>query len=130
MTFSLDANTIIALFKGNKQIWKNLERHSTLDCVVSSIVMHELYFGAFNSARVKENLDRIGALRFEVVDFARADSRTAGEVRTNLARIGKPIGPLDTLIAGQALARGFTVITRNIREFSRVEGLSFENWED
>jgi tRNA(fMet)-specific endonuclease VapC len=128
--FSLDANTVIALLKGHKQVWKNLERHRTLDCVVSSIVMQELYFGAFNSVRVKENLDRIGALRFEVVDFARGDSRTAGEVRTNLARIGKPIGPLDSLIAGQALARGFTVITRNIREFSRVEGLSFENWGD
>lgn len=42
----------------------------------------------------------------------------------------EPFGPLDTLIAGQALARGFTVVTRNVRELSRVTGLAFENWED
>lgn len=130
MTFSLDANTVIALFKGHKQVWKNIERHSPLDCVISSVVMHELYFGAFNSARVQENLDRIAALRFEIVDFDREDARVSGEIRAVLRRVGKPIGPLDTLIAGQALARGFTVVTRNADEFSRVDRLLHENWED
>jgi tRNA(fMet)-specific endonuclease VapC len=42
---------------------------------------------------------------------------------------GTPIGPYDTLIAGQAMARGLTLVTRNTREFERVVGLSVENWE-
>ena len=130
MTFSLDANTVIALFKGHKQVWKRLERHSLLDCIVSSVVMHELYFGAYNSARVQANLERIEALRFEVVDFDQNDARVSGELRALLKSSGRPIGPLDTLIAGQAVARGFTVITRNSGEFSRVMGLAHENWED
>lgn len=130
MMFSLDANSIIGLFKGHKQLWQQLERHSPLDCVVSSVVMHELYFGASNSARVQENLDRIASLRFEVIEFDREDARVSGEVRAALASAGTPIGPLDTLIAGQALARGFTVVTRNSREFLRVTGLSHENWEE
>jgi tRNA(fMet)-specific endonuclease VapC len=92
--------------------------------------MHELYFGAYNSARVQANLERIQALRFDIVDFDQEDARVSGEVRASLKRIGTPIGPLDTLIAGQALARGFTVITRNSGEFSRVTGLAHENWED
>lgn len=130
MTFSLDANTVIALLKGHEQVWKRLERHSPLDCIVSSVVMHELYFGAYNSARVQANLERIQALRFDIVGFDQEDARASGEVRASLKRSGKPIGPLDTLIAGQALARGFTVITRNSGEFSRVAGLAHENWED
>lgn len=130
MTFSLDANTVIALLKGHEQVWKMLERHSPLDCIVSSVVMHELYFGAYNSARVQANLERIQALRFDIVGFDQEDARVSGEVRASLKRSGKPIGPLDTLIAGQALARGFTVITRNSGEFSRVAGLAHENWED
>lgn len=130
MSFSLDANSVIALFKGHARLWERLERHSPLDCVVSAVVMHELYYGASRSARVRENLDRIAALRFEIVDFDREDARVSGEVRAGLANAGTPIGPLDTLIAGQALARGFTVVTRNVREFSRVTGLAVENWED
>lgn len=130
MVFSLDANSIIALFKGHTGVWKRLERHSPLDCVVSSVVMHELYYGASHSARVRENLDRIAALRFEVIDFDREDARVSGEIRAALAKAGTPIGPLDTLIAGQALARGLTVVTRNLREFSRVTDLQYENWQD
>jgi tRNA(fMet)-specific endonuclease VapC len=130
VTFSLDANTVIALLKGHEQVWERLERHSPLDCIVSSVVMHELYFGAYNSARVQANLERIQALRFDIVGFDQEDARVSGEVRASLKRSGKPIGPLDTLIAGQALARGFTVITRNSGEFSRVAGLAHENWED
>ncbi|SNS68763.1 tRNA(fMet)-specific endonuclease VapC [Sphingomonas laterariae] len=130
MIYSLDANSVIALLKGHEKLWKNLERHNPLDCVISTVVMHELYYGASRSVRVKENLDRIAALRFEVVDFEREDARVSGEVRAVLASAGTPIGPLDTLIAGQAVARGFTVVTRNLREFSRVDGLASENWED
>lgn len=130
MKYSLDANTIIALFKGHKEVWRKLERHSPLDCAVSSIVMHELYFGAFKSVRVQENLDRINALRFTVIEFEQEDARVSAEVRASLARAGTPIGPLDTLIGGQALARGLTVVSRNVREFSRITGLVHENWED
>lgn len=129
MKYSLDTNTIIALFKGHKGVWKNLERYSPLDCAVSSIVMHELYFGAFKSARFQENLDRITALRFTILEFEHEDARVSAEIRVSLSQAGTPIGPLDTLIAGQALARGLTVISRNVKEFSRIPGLAHENWE-
>jgi tRNA(fMet)-specific endonuclease VapC len=130
MRYSLDANTVIALLKGHDRVWRNLERHSPLDCAISSVVMHELYFGAFRSARVHENLNRIASLRFTILDFGPEDARLSAEVRAQLARAGTPIGPLDTLIAGQALARQLRVVSRNSREFSRVSGLGQENWED
>ena len=70
-------------------------------------------------------LDRI---TFEVVSFDAADARAAGATRANLEAIRRPIGPLDTLIAGQALARGLILVTANTQEFVRVEGLNCEDW--
>jgi tRNA(fMet)-specific endonuclease VapC len=84
----------------------------------------------FQSARSTENLARIGRLRIPIVDFDREDVVEAGRVRAALASAGTPIGPYDVLIAGQAKARDLTLITRNTREFGRVNGLSVQNWED
>ena len=56
------------------------------------------------------------------------DARAAGAVRANLEAIGRPIGTLDTLISGQALARNLVLLTANTQEFVRVEGLHCEDW--
>ena len=74
-------------------------------------------------------MSRLDALRFPVVEFDRDDARRAGLIRAELANRGTPIGPYDVLIAGQALNRGLILITRNVREFSRVSGLQIEDWE-
>ena len=92
-------------------------------------VAHELFYGAFKSRREGRNLDRLDAMRFPVIDFDRDDARQAGLVRAELAARGTPIGPYDVLIAGQALARNLTLVTRNTREFSRVPELRVEDWE-
>ena len=60
--------------------------------------------------------------------FDPEDARAAAEIRADLKRKGTPIGPYDVLIAGQSLARGLTVVTANLREFERVEGLKVEDW--
>ncbi len=91
--------------------------------------MHELYFGAYKGDRTAEDLSVIADLRFEIADFNTEDANRAAEVRSILRRAGIPIGPYDTLIAGQALARDLTLVTRNTREFERVAGLRLENWE-
>jgi tRNA(fMet)-specific endonuclease VapC len=96
---------------------------------VSAIVTHELYFGAYRSSRMAENLARLDGLRLAVLDFDNEDARHAGEVRAALAAAGTPIGPYDVLIAGQALARGMTLVTRNMQEFQRVASLRAEDWE-
>jgi tRNA(fMet)-specific endonuclease VapC len=99
------------------------------DFGISSIVVHELYFGAFKSTQIEANLSRIERLRLAIVEFDREDAREAGAIRASLSRPGTPIGPYDALIAGQAKARGLTLVTRNTREFARVDGLKVENWE-
>lgn len=99
------------------------------DFGIASIALHELYYGAYKSARVEENLARIDSMRIAVLPFDTEDARQAGEIRSTLARAGKTIGPYDSLIAGQAKARSLTLITHNVAEFSRVVGLRVEDWE-
>ena len=73
-------------------------------------------------------LDTNACIAFEVVSFDAADARAAGAIRANLEAIGRPMDPLDTLIAGQALARDLILVTANTQEFVRVEGLNCEDW--
>jgi tRNA(fMet)-specific endonuclease VapC len=125
--FLLDSNAIIAIMKGSPGFLERLKRHQPRDFGIPAIVTDELYYGAYKGAHVAENLARVEALQFEIVDFDREDARQAGEVRARLATAGMPIGPYDVLLAGQALARALT--THNTREFQRVPGLIVEDWE-
>ena len=130
MAFLLDTNAVIAVLKDlASPIGQRLRRCRPEEVFVSSIVLHELFYGAFKSARVERNLAVVEGLRFGVLDFSREDARAAGEIRAALAAQGVPIGPYDVLIAGQGVARGLVLVTRNGREFGRVQGLVVEDWE-
>ncbi|WP_284946918.1 type II toxin-antitoxin system VapC family toxin [Acidisoma cladoniae] len=129
MIYLLDSNAVIALFAGHLGFITRLKHHRPTDVGLSSIVAHELYFGAYKSRKQAENLARVEAHLFEVLPFDQQDARQAGELRAALSVSGTPIGPYDVLIAGQALAKGLTLITRNLREFERVPSLLVENWE-
>jgi tRNA(fMet)-specific endonuclease VapC len=96
---------------------------------VSAVVIHELYYGAFKSQRVDQNVARVDALQFSVLEFDEDDARQAGQIRAHLASKGTPIGPCDVLIAGQAKARELTLVTHNTTEFQRVPGLKVEDWK-
>ena len=129
MKYLLDTNAVIALLKGHPGFLTRLRRHRPADFAVPSIVMHELFYGAYKGRQVARNLERVQALQFEVLDFDREDAQRAGELRAHLSAAGTPIGPYDVLIAGQAWARGLTLITRNMREFRRIAHIRVEDWE-
>ena len=128
--YLLDTNAVIAALKGHAGMLEHIKARAPQDVAISSIVAHELYYGAFRSERTRENLARVDALQFPVIEFDRDDARCAGEIRAKLAAAGSPIGPYDVLIAGQALSRSLILVTRNGREFSRIGELKIENWED
>ena len=95
----------------------------------SAIVALELRFGAakLQSARLTEQVEHAhGAL--EVMPFEVPADAAYGDLRASLEAAGKPIGAKDMLIAAHCLALGCTLVTDNVREFARVEGLSIENW--
>lgn len=130
MPYLLDTNAVIAIFRDTASHPARRVRQEALSNVaISVIVVHELFYGAFRSRLVNRNLARIDALEFQVLEFDWEDSRHAGEIRALLASRGTPIRPYDILIAGQAVARNMTLVTRNTSEFARVPGLRIENWE-
>ncbi|WP_174298178.1 type II toxin-antitoxin system VapC family toxin [Sphingomonas bacterium] len=129
MTYSLDTNAVIAVLRDpGGTVAQRLRQQSPGDVAVSAVVLHELYWGAYRSARVEHNLAQVDALAFPVLDLDLDDAREAGRLRAELAAVGLPIGGYDLLIAGQARARGLIVVTANTREFERVAGLSVEDW--
>jgi tRNA(fMet)-specific endonuclease VapC len=129
MRYLLDANAVIDLLNdADSKLAKRVRREGPNDIAISAIVSHELFYGAYKSGRQAQNLGRIDALQFAVLEFDKEDARQSGSVRALLASRGTPIGPYDVLIAGQALARNVTLITRNMNEFGRVPGLRAEDW--
>ena len=100
------------------------------DVALSSITLFELHVGIQKSgspsARL-EQLDHFVSLT-RVIDFSSREAAAAAELRATLERLGRPIGPLDNLLAGTALAHQATFVTRNLKEFSRVRGLEVVSW--
>ena len=130
MRYLLDANAVIALLNDiTSPIARRIRRYAPRDIGVSSVVIHELSYGAFKSQRVEKNVARVDALQFPVLEFDLDDARRAGEIRAHLASKGTPIGPDDLLIAGQAKARKLTLVTHNTTDFTRVPGLKVEDWK-
>jgi tRNA(fMet)-specific endonuclease VapC len=97
---------------------------------VSVISEAELRTGAAKSSSPSKALQRVEAfLRpLTLVEYTSADTVSYAQVRARLERAGTPIGPLDTLIAAQAIARKLVLVTNNHREFGRVANLRLENW--
>lgn len=128
MKYLLDTNAVIAILNGDERFLTKLEQYDENEFVISSIVLSELYYGAYKSQRKIQNLDKIKLLPFKVVQFNRTDADIAGKIRTDLESKGTPIGAYDTLIAGQAVAQDLILITHNVGEFQRVDGLKIEDW--
>jgi len=97
---------------------------------VSTISIFELRFGVAKSARIEANAEALEIFlrSIAVLSFDEEDARIAGNIRAELERNGRPIGPYDYLIAAQAIRHNCALITANAKEFSRVAGLRWENW--
>ena len=129
MRFLLDTNACIALLNRTSQALATRVREQLpSDIGLPAPVVFELYYGAYKSKQTARNLELLDRMAFETIPFDAGDARTAGAVRSQLEAAGRPIGPYDLLIAGQALARGLILVTANTREFQRVSGLDCEDW--
>jgi tRNA(fMet)-specific endonuclease VapC len=131
ITHLLDTNVAISLLAGKSDsLLKRVLAHSPGSLAFSAVVVHELYYGAHKSQRIDHNLEavRLFLRNFPILELDQKDAIAAGEIRATLARKGKPVGPLDLLLAGQAKARDLTMVTNNTREFERVPGLRVEDW--
>ena len=132
MIFLPDTNVWIRFLNpGENQVKDHFLSTDPSNVWLCSVVKAELFFGAMKSARMTENLSLLDELfaDFTSVPFDDNAARRYGEIRSDLARKGTPIGPNDLMIAAIASVRDLTLITHNTREFNRVTGLNLEDWE-
>ncbi len=130
LKYMLDTNIVIYTIKNRPEhIRKLFNLHSAQLCI-STVTLGELVFGAEHSQQVERNLADIEAMiaRLEVLPFDNKAAYHFGQIRAELYRIGKPIGPYDMMIAGHARRSGLILVTNNVKEFSRVPGLILKNW--
>lgn len=130
MPFLLDSDTCIYALKQNRKVLDQLLSKSREEILISVITEGELRTGVAKSAspiktlRLVENFLR----PLGILEFTSDDAIAYAHIRARLERAGTPIGPLDTLIASQAMARDLILVSNNEREFRRVAGLRLENW--
>lgn len=129
--FILDTDTCIYALKQDETVLRQLLSTPREDVLVSVITEAELRMGAAKSTSPAKTLHLVeNFLRpLTLIDFTSHDAIAYAGVRAKLERAGTPIGPLDTLIAAQAVGRKLTLVTNNEREFRRVTGLTIANWK-
>lgn len=132
MIYLLDTNTCIR-FLTNRSIgvlakFRTVPRREIAMC---DVVKAELFHGAWKSQRREENLRiyRQFCDQYFSLPFDGRAAETFGQVKANLERRGLIIGAYDLQIASIALANDLVLVTHNVKEFSRVDGLHWTDWE-
>jgi tRNA(fMet)-specific endonuclease VapC len=128
--FALDTNTVSYYFRGAGRVQERLLATPPSDVAIPSIVVYELEAGIAQSSQPSKRRAQLNELLnvVEVLPFDHAAAVAAAQVEAALRIAGRPVGPMDTLIAGTALANRATLVTRNTGEFRRVRALAVEDW--
>ncbi len=126
----LDTNLCIRALRDRPAYIRERLKAEARECCISTIILHELYFGTELSAEPAENREVVDkfASSLIVLEFDSPAAQHAAEIRATLQRKGQLIGPNDLLIAGHARSLGLKLITGNLKEFTRVDGLRCEDW--
>jgi tRNA(fMet)-specific endonuclease VapC len=130
MKYLLDTNICVCMLKHVPAVISNFTKKQEYGFAISSITLAELEYGVCNSNSYDKN--RAALISFlplvEILPFNTAAAMQYGKICASLRKKGTLIGSLDMLIAAHAKSCGLVVVTNNIREFERVEGLMLENW--
>jgi tRNA(fMet)-specific endonuclease VapC len=128
--YALDTNTLIYFFKGMGHVAEKLLATAPRDIAIPAVVLFELEVGIAKSRAPRKRREQLDSLvnLIHVLPFGKDEASAAARIRAQLEKRGLPIGPLDNLIAGTALAHRATLVTRNIKEFARIKGLEIQNW--
>ncbi len=130
----LDSNTISYYFRGDPQVVPRLQALRPADVGVPAIVEYEIRYGLLRLPQqaAAPRLEALAQLLrpMQLLPFDSECADHAARIRVSLEAVGTPIGPHDTLIAATALRYQATLVTRNVREFSRVQDLHWQNWHE
>ena len=125
----LDTNMISYLVRGDPRVEAAVRRHSIAACCISAVVEGEIRFGlARHPQATRLNAAIVEVMsRFEVLPWQSSTAKRYGLLRAQLETAGRPLAPLDTLIAAHALEAGAVLVSSD-RAFALVEGLMVEDW--
>lgn len=128
--YLLDTNTLIYVFKNEGNVAQQLLRKSRFDIVIPILAVYELEVGIAKSQAPERRRQQLAQLLewVRVIPLGLEEARQAAHARALLEQQGAPIGPIDVLIAGMALAQAAILVTRNTREFRRIPSLQVEDW--
>ncbi|MEO0535182.1 MAG: type II toxin-antitoxin system VapC family toxin [Cyanobacteria bacterium P01_A01_bin.123] len=128
--YILDTNTLIYYFKGQGEVAQNLAQIPAKEIRIPTIVLFEIQVGIAKSNSPEKRTEQLQQLcsYINLVSFDRQGAIAAATIRAHLERQGTPIGALDVLIAGTAVALESTLVTHNVKEFSRVPRLKLVDW--
>ncbi len=128
--YMLDTNLCIRVLRDRPQGLRDRFNAEADGLCISTIILSELLHGAAKSARPIENRAQVEhfASRLDVLTFDADAAEHAADIRAVLEKQGRPIGGYDLLIAGHARSRGLIIVTGNLGEFNRVDGLRCEDW--
>ena len=130
LKYLLDTNIAIYVIKCRPvEALESFNQHAGQLCI-SSISLAELLHGVEKSAKPDHNLRQVEDFvsRLMVLEYGSKAAAHYGDIRAVLERKGTTIGVNDLHIAGHARSEGLTLVTNNLKEFDRVEGLRLENW--
>ena len=128
--YMLDSSFCIDVIRDKTPAVRERFKAEASALALSSVALHELFYGAANAQHRAHAREKVidFARRVTVLDFDENAASHAGDIRAALRRQGQVIGSYDVLIAAHARSLGLVVVTGNMREFTRVEGLRCENW--
>lgn len=132
MTYLLDTDIIIYWLNGEQQIETKAMAVGLEQIHTSTVSKAELYFGAYNSTYVEQNLQNIDRLSetITILPFDDKAARLFGQLKSQLKQAGQLILDADLMIAAIALANDLTLITNNVAHFARISNLTIENWRE
>ena len=129
--YLLDTNICIYIIKNRpEEVLNALKKKPKKEIFISSITVAELQYGVEKSKFIDKN--KIALIEFlsifNILNFDDRDAIEFGKIKAALEKIGKIIGPMDLLISAQARSKNMVLVTNNVKEFERIDGIKIENW--
>ena len=130
MKYLLDTDICIYWLKGRKAVREKINQVGQTEIAICSITVSELYFGAYNSNKIEQNL--ITAETFikslPVISLSNNTLKKFGQLKAQLRQAGTPVADFDLLIASVAITEDLILVTNNTRHYQRIVGLKLDNW--
>ncbi|MEA2017612.1 MAG: PIN domain-containing protein [Campylobacterota bacterium] len=128
--FCIDSDTLIYFLKGEKEVIEQMSKVPIGNLYTTRINYTELLFGAYNSTRVDDNLNKILPFleNFKILEFDKKSAEIFAKIKAKLKKDGQIIADMDLMIASISISNNCNLISNNTKHFSRIKELKLNNW--